>query len=168
MAKMIVAFATIDAVLVAFPPEKGEEPSVPEGSGGLSTVDEMEENLSTTERGQCHSFSDLNQATPDLQSSIIQACQLGLMGLKADGKTVKSAFSPNATITTAEIATTISRLLRGNAYQGSEKWRYHNHLLTLQKADIIPRNIDPMRKELRGTVFQMLMNTVKLFHTTNT
>ncbi|MDR2190899.1 MAG: hypothetical protein LBP53_07170, partial [Candidatus Peribacteria bacterium] len=61
------------------------------------------------------------------------------------------------TITLAEIATTISRLLRGNANKGNEERRYHNHLLALQKAGIIPRNIDPMRKELRGTVFQMLM-----------
>ncbi|MDR2190167.1 MAG: hypothetical protein LBP53_03065 [Candidatus Peribacteria bacterium] len=79
------------------------------------------------------------------------------MGLQSDETAPKTYFIPNDTITLAEIATTISRLLRGNAYQGSEKWRYHNHLLALQKAGIIPRNIDPMRKELRGNIFQMLM-----------
>ncbi|MDR2190256.1 MAG: hypothetical protein LBP53_03555 [Candidatus Peribacteria bacterium] len=84
------------------------------------------------------------------------------MGYYSDGKTVKSAFSPNATLTTAEVATTISRLLRGNANQGNEQWRYHNHLLALQKAGIIPRNIDPMKKELRGSIFQMLYQVQSL------
>ncbi|MDR2190057.1 MAG: hypothetical protein LBP53_02460 [Candidatus Peribacteria bacterium] len=79
------------------------------------------------------------------------------MGYYSDGETVKSVFSPNTTITTAEIATILSRLLRGNANQGNEQWRYHNHLLALQKAGIIPRNIDPMRKELRGSILEILM-----------
>ncbi|MDR2190967.1 MAG: hypothetical protein LBP53_07565 [Candidatus Peribacteria bacterium] len=43
------------------------------------------------------------------------------------------------------MATILSRMLRGNAHQGSEERRYHNHLLALQKADIIPRNVDPMQ-----------------------
>jgi hypothetical protein len=78
------------------------------------------------------------------------------MGLEADGQTVKSAFKPHETITLAEVATIISRLLRGTAYKGSEQWRYHNHLLALQKANIIPQNIDPMKQELRGNVLTFL------------
>jgi hypothetical protein len=89
-------------------------------------------------------------------------CQLGLMGYYSDGKTVQSAFRPNATITLAEVATIISRLLRGEIYKGSEERWYHNHLLALQKIGIIPQNIDPMRKELRGNVFEMLMNITSL------
>ncbi|MDR2190329.1 MAG: hypothetical protein LBP53_03965 [Candidatus Peribacteria bacterium] len=84
------------------------------------------------------------------------------MGLKADGKTVKSAFSPNATLTIAEVATILSRLLRGNANQGSEQWRYHNHLLVLQKADIIPRNVDPMQPAVQKNVLEMLMKITPL------
>jgi hypothetical protein len=34
------------------------------------------------------------------------------MGLQADGTTPKKAFDPNETITLAEVATTVSRLLR--------------------------------------------------------
>jgi hypothetical protein len=78
------------------------------------------------------------------------------MGLQADGITPKSNFIPNEAITLAEVATTVSRLLRGETYKGSEERWYHNHLLALQKAGIIPRNVDPMRKELRGTVFSFL------------
>jgi hypothetical protein len=86
------------------------------------------------------------------------------MGLNADGKTAQSAFYPNDTITLAEVATIISRLLRDNTYRGSEEWWYHSHLLALQKADIIPRNIDPMKQELRGNVLLILMNSYTLLH----
>jgi hypothetical protein len=101
-------------------------------------------------------FSDLNQAPADFQPFIIQACELGLMGLNADGKTPQEHFNPNETITLAEVATIVSRLLREEKYKGSEQWRYHSHLLALQKADLIPRNVDPMRPEPRGNVFVLL------------
>jgi hypothetical protein len=65
------------------------------------------------------------------------------MGYYADGQTMKSAFKPNDTITLAEVATTLSRLLRGETYRGSEQWRYHNHLLALQKANLIPQGSNP-------------------------
>jgi hypothetical protein len=107
---------------------------------------------------KCTTFSDLNQTNTELQNYIIQACELGLMGLNADGKTAQSAFHPNDAITLAEVATIVSRLLRDNTYRGSEEWWYHSHLLALQKANIIPRNVDPMREELRGNVLLILMN----------
>jgi hypothetical protein len=109
-------------------------------------------------------FSDLNQTNEELQTYIIQACELGLMGLNADGKTPKEQFNPNDTITLAEVATIISRLLRDNTYKGSEQWRYHSHLLALQKADIISRNVDPMKQELRGNVLLILMKSYTLLH----
>jgi hypothetical protein len=74
------------------------------------------------------------------------------MGYYSDGQTVKPAFNPNDTITLAEVATTISRLLRGTKYRGNEQWRYQNHLLALQKAGVIERVANPMRRELRGNV----------------
>ncbi|MDR2416051.1 MAG: S-layer homology domain-containing protein, partial [Candidatus Peribacteria bacterium] len=110
-------------------------------------------------RSQCTAFSDLNQTNAELQSYIIKACKFGLMGYYSDGKTVKPAFSPNATITLAEVATTLSRILRADSYQGTKQWRYHSHLLALQKVGIIPYNVDPMQPELRGTLFAMLMKS---------
>ncbi|MDR0649963.1 MAG: hypothetical protein LBG59_00710 [Candidatus Peribacteria bacterium] len=105
---------------------------------------------------QCSHFSDLHQAHEKFQSSIIKVCQWGLMGYYSDGVTIKPAFNPNAFVTLAEIATTFSRLFRGNMYQGSEQWRYHNHLLALQKIGIIPQNIDPMKTEQRKNILKML------------
>jgi hypothetical protein len=39
------------------------------------------------------------------------------MGYYADGETTKEYFSPTKEITRAEVATIISRMLRGNRYQ---------------------------------------------------
>jgi hypothetical protein len=51
-----------------YPPVRG---GGSKATGGLSTQ-------------SCHAFSDLSTAPLDLQPFIIQACQLGLMGLQAD------------------------------------------------------------------------------------
>jgi hypothetical protein len=77
---------------------------------------------------------------------------------------LKPAFSPNASITVAEVATILSRILRWETYKGSEQWRYHNHLLALQKAGIIPRAVDSMSQAFRGNIFTMLflLNTYDL------
>jgi hypothetical protein len=75
-------------------------------------LDSVLQPLASSQNDKCSAFSDLKAAPLDLQPSIIQACQLGLMGLQADGTTPKKAFDPNETITLAEVATTVSRLLR--------------------------------------------------------
>ncbi|MDR0860575.1 MAG: hypothetical protein LBO09_06465 [Candidatus Peribacteria bacterium] len=105
---------------------------------------------------KCTQFTDLNQTNPELQSYIIQACKFGLMGYYSDGVTVKPNFDPNAKLPLTELATTISRLLRGEKYKGSGEWRYQSHLLALQKAGIIPFNLDPMKNELREEVYGIL------------
>jgi hypothetical protein len=91
----------------------------------------------------CTTFTDLQQAPTDLQPYLIQACELGLMGYYADGQTTQPTFNPNAPITVAELTTAVSRLLWGEYFKGSEKWRYHNHLLAIQKANLIPANFNP-------------------------
>jgi hypothetical protein len=78
------------------------------------------------------------------------------MGYYFDGKTVKESFSPNDPITRAEVATVISRMLRGTTNRGSEERWYHNHLLALRKEDIIQKDIDPMTLATRMHVFLML------------
>jgi hypothetical protein len=63
------------------------------------------------EKAECATFNDLNQVNDELQFYIVQVCALGLMGYYADGKTLKASFLPNDTITLAEVATVLSRLL---------------------------------------------------------
>ncbi|MDR0651617.1 MAG: hypothetical protein LBG59_09855 [Candidatus Peribacteria bacterium] len=77
-----------------------------EVTGGSHTTEQA------LQKEGCQSFSDLTKVNAELQSFIIQVCQLGLMGYYADGQTLKPAFSPNATITVAEVATILSRILR--------------------------------------------------------
>jgi hypothetical protein len=104
----------------------------------------------------CANFADLNQVNPELQTYVTQACKLGLMGYYSNGVTVKPTFDPNAKLTLAEVAITVSRLLRGDTYKGSEQRWYQNHLLALQKANIILKGVDPMQKALRGEVYAIL------------
>jgi hypothetical protein len=68
--------------------------------------------LSTGGLSACAAFTDLKTAPFDLQPFIIQACQLKLMGLQADGITPQNRFLPNENIILSEVATIISRLLR--------------------------------------------------------
>jgi len=75
------------------------------------------------------------------------ACQLGLMGLDANGTQV-STFSPNDEVTRAQFGTVLSRTLRGNQYNGGEPF-YSNHLDALQKAEIMKHIDAPENKELR-------------------
>jgi hypothetical protein len=78
------------------------------------------------------------------------------MGYYADGVTTKEYFSPTEEITRAEVATIISRMLRGTTYKGTEEEWYQNHLLALRKEEIIQTDRAPMEIELRGYVFLML------------
>jgi hypothetical protein len=112
------------------------------------------------ESEKCSAFSDLNQAPVPLQSSIIQSCELGLMGYWANGEDVKPAFSPNEIITRAEVATVISRTLRGETYRGTEEFWYNNHLLALEKAGIIVDGKAPLSKETRGDILEILKRIV--------
>jgi hypothetical protein len=103
----------------------------------------------------CYAFKDISDQSTGLQSSIVQACELGLMGYNFDGKTVKTFFNPDEEISIAEIATVVSRWLRGTTYRGSEERRYQNHFLALQKVGIVPRGIDPLEKGERENVYRI-------------
>ena len=105
----------------------------------------------------CSNFKDISQINEELQGYVIESCELGLMGYRADGTTVKPLFNPNTIPTRAEVATVISRLLRRGKNQGSEQYRYQNHLIALHKAGIINSIEQPMILETRGNVFLMLM-----------
>ena len=119
-------------------------------------IEKMMPKMQPTSKPSCARFSDLNQVNAELQSYIVQSCELGLMGYFSDGETIKPDFSPNDTITHAEVATLLSRMLRGNTYKGTEQYRYHNHLLILQKIKVLPSGSDPMHNETRGGVIEAL------------
>ncbi|MEI6774730.1 MAG: hypothetical protein WCL18_08360 [bacterium] len=104
-------------------------------------------------------FTDIENQNAEIQFYIKLACQLGLMGLDADGIPVK-LFSPKEEVNRAQFGTVLSRTLRGNQYNGGEPF-YSNHLDALQKAEIMKYIDAPGNKELREYVMLMLMRSVE-------
>ena len=92
-------------------------------------------------------FSDMDIENTEMKFYSKLACQLGLMGLDANGLQV-STFSPNDEVTRAQFGTVLSRTLRGNQYNGGEPF-YIFHLNALQKAVIMKQIDTPENKELR-------------------
>lgn len=100
-------------------------------------------------------FNDITNESTELQGYMRLACQLGIMGIQADG-TPMSEFNPNNTVTRAQFGTVLSRVLYGDQYNTPGDAYYTNHLTALQLDGIIT-NTDPTLQELRGYVMIMLM-----------
>ena len=106
-------------------------------------------------------FNDIANETPELQSYIKLACQLGLMGYASDGVTQNASFFPLAIVDRAQFGTVLSRLLRGTKYAGWQPFYIH-HLQALKDNAIMTNITDPEHtKELRGRVMLMLMRADK-------
>jgi hypothetical protein len=102
-------------------------------------------------------FSDVSSESAELQASIVEACQLGLMGLNADG-TAADKFNPKAVITRAQFGTVLSRALYGNANNGGEPY-YAAHLQALKDAGIMTNISNPNAVEVRGYVMLMMQRS---------
>ena len=118
----------------------------------LSVLHKLPTNLTS----QCFLFDDLGDVNEELRRSIHLSCLYGLMGREANGTDVKSSFNPHDTLTRAEIATVLSRMLWGNLYAGTPEERYQNHLQALKDAGVIKVEIHPFTPELRVNVYTML------------
>ncbi len=82
------------------------------------------------------------------------------MGRASDGKTTNPSFNPKTTITRAQFATVLSRLLYGNKYNSSDSSTWADkHLQALNKAGIITNISTPSMNEIRGYVMLMLMRS---------
>jgi hypothetical protein len=114
-------------------------------------------NNTSSSNEACYQFWDIEEINSELQYYITQSCQLWLMGRNADRTEVKTLFNPNDSLSRAEVATILSRMLRWDTNKGSEEYWYHSHLLALRKKDIITDDHDPMRLESRKSVLTMFM-----------
>ena len=65
-------------------------------------------------------FTDMEGESLEMRTYAILACQLGIMGLEADGKTPDTVFNPNSYIDKAMFATMLSRLLYGSTYDNND------------------------------------------------
>ncbi|HRU50002.1 MAG TPA: hypothetical protein P5155_00705, partial [Candidatus Absconditabacterales bacterium] len=115
----------------------------------------------------CDSFQDIENDTEELKYFMKTACELDLMGLRADGKTPKNNFDPHDIVTRAEFGTVFSRLLFGDKYNvqdeslvyKEEGYWYRDHLAGLKSHGIMTK-IDgdrPKYKERRGRVMLMML-----------
>lgn len=93
----------------------------------------------------------------DLTWYIQLAYQYQIMGIRSDWSPMEN-FNPDKTVTRAEFATVLSRVLFGNTYnQGWVKY-YEKHIEALEKANIL-NNTNPNLVEARWRIMTMLYNT---------
>jgi hypothetical protein len=69
-------------------------------------------------------FSDMQSESSEMQHYAVLACQLGIMGLEADGITPATVFNPNRPLDKAQFGTMLSRLLYGSRYDNNDGSRY--------------------------------------------
>jgi len=100
-------------------------------------------------------FMDIAHQSTELQGYIMEACYMRLMGIRADG-TPDIYFHPERRVTRGEFGTVLSRVLRGNLFDGATPF-YENHLFALHHAGIMKDIRRPYAHELRGRVMLMLM-----------
>lgn len=116
--------------------------------------------LGKTPANRVCAFEDNIYGSKEDKAYIIQACQLWLMWLEADGKTPMKKFNPSWTLTRAEFGTIFSRLLYGGLYNveaGSSVAWYANHLSALKNNGVMTKIDTPFNAELRGFVMIMML-----------
>ena len=111
----------------------------------------------TPDTSKVCAFKDVSKESPDMQDYMVQSCQLGLMGVDADGN-AKDTFKPQGIVTRAEFGTVLSRALYGDANQGGTPY-YAGHLKALNDAGIMKDITNPERVLMRGHAMLMLENS---------
>lgn len=85
------------------------------------------------------------------------AYQYQIMWIDKDWNPIED-FNPGKTVTRAEFATVLSRVLYGNTYNQSGTNYYEQHIKALEKANIL-NNTNPNLVEARWRIMTMLYNT---------
>jgi hypothetical protein len=104
-------------------------------------------------------FDDMANETEEMQSFAVIACQLGLMGLEADGVTPAQSFNPTQYLNKAHFATILSRLLFGTQYDGNFDCRYCDHVDKMVDDGVITIVTDLFDPLKRAFAMIMLMRT---------
>lgn len=115
-----------------------------------------------THKKWCDAYPDIKYLSDETKFFTKTACQLDLMGQKADGKTPDDVFNPNDPVNRAMFGTILSRLIYGdvyNVYSGENYKRYEKHLRALFDDNIMKQIQDPYMLEKRARVLLMLKRT---------
>jgi hypothetical protein len=100
-------------------------------------------------------YNDVNtKKLWDLAWYIQLAYQYQIMWIKEDWSPMEK-FNPNKTVTRAEFATVLSRVLFGNIYNQSWENYYEKHIEALEKVSILS-NTNPNLVEARWWIMTML------------
>ncbi|MCX6823257.1 MAG: hypothetical protein NTX91_04695 [candidate division SR1 bacterium] len=110
--------------------------------------------------GAACTFSDLQSLSKETQYYAMVVCRLGLMGYANDGVTLNKNFYPDQEVDRAQFGTILSRLLRGEKYNGGMPY-YQKHLAALKLEGIMTQIQAPHQEELRGRVMLMLYRIFK-------
>ena len=99
-------------------------------------------------------FTDIAGQSAELQGYIVEAAQMGLMGINSDGS-VAAKFNPTGVVTRAEFGTVLDRVINGNANNGGTPY-YAAHLSALKAAGVMTNISTPNANEVRGYVMLMM------------
>ena len=99
-------------------------------------------------------FTDIAGQSAELQGYIVEAAQMGLMGLNSDGS-VATKFNPTGVVTRAEFGTVLDRVINGSANNGGTPY-YAAHLAALKSAGVMTNISTPNANEVRGYVMLMM------------
>lgn len=95
-------------------------------------------------------FSDIANESTELKWYIVQACQMGLMGVGI------TKFNPDGVVTRAQFGTVLSRALYGDMYNEGTPY-YSYHLQALKQAGVMTNISKPDANEIRWYVMLMMM-----------
>ena len=104
----------------------------------------------TPDASKSCSFKDISWVQWDLNTAIIEACQLGIMWQWI------TEFRPFDKITKWEVSTAVSRIIRGNKNDWWDPF-YWKHMNALKDAWVIPDLSNPEINEIRWNVMVTLM-----------
>lgn len=102
------------------------------------------------------SFSDMANENEEMIGYALEACQLGIMGLKWDG-TPAEKFEPNGLINKAQLATILSRLLYGDKNNSDDACWYCKHIDVMKADGVITVTTDLMDPIRRAWAMLMMM-----------
>ncbi len=104
-------------------------------------------------------YNDLDDQDEEMSYYIVRACQMWIMGVAWDGITPLESFNPNWTVTRAQTATVLSRILWWNMYDDNDPW-YQGHIDALAEQWYIT-NTDPELQEQRWFFMIMLQRVAQ-------
>lgn len=112
-------------------------------------------------RNDCSQYPDLWKTTKDMQEFIIQSCELGYMGYRANGVDYLERFRPYTPVSVAEVSIILSRIMWQNRYAIDENLWYQWHLHAVYENNLLDNISKPFDYIARKDAYIMLYRISK-------